>query len=194
MSPPEPVATEWEPLEAQVAACTACPLHEGRTQTVFGVGRRTADLMLVGEGPGEQEELRGEPFVGAAGELLDRMLEAIGHSRQHTSYIANAVKCRAPGNRKPHAVEADACRRYLEAQITLVKPKLIVALGQAAAASLLGLEAPVGSMREQVHQHAPTGTPVIVTYHPAYYLRKPDEKRKGWEDLKRIRALLKASQ
>lgn len=186
----EPPAMDWDALRAQVARCTACALHETRTQTVFGVGRTQADLMLVGEGPGEQEDLRGEPFVGAAGQLLDRMLAAIGHSRQSTVYIANVVKCRPPGNRKPHAVEADACRGYLEAQIALVRPKLIVALGQVAATGLLGEDAPVGRLRRGSHVHGPSGTPVIVTYHPAYYLRQPLEKRKGWDDLKRIRARL----
>lgn len=185
-----PAPRDWEALAAQVAACTACPLHETRTQTVFGVGQRQADLMLVGEGPGEQEDLRGEPFVGAAGQLLDQMLAAIGQSRASTVYIANVVKCRPPGNRKPHAAEAAACRDYLEAQIELVRPRLIVALGQVAAAGLLGEDAPVGRMRQGSHVHPASQTPVIVTYHPAYYLRQPLEKRKGWEDLKRIRALL----
>ena len=186
----EPIATQWEPLREQVARCTACALHETRTQTVFGVGVQRADLMLVGEGPGEQEDQRGEPFVGAAGQLLDRMLAAIGHSRQATVYIANVVKCRPPGNRKPHAVEAEACCGYLEAQIAPIQPKLIVALGQVAASGLLGEDGPVGRMRQGSHVHGASGTPVIVTYHPAYYLRQPREKRKGWEDLKRIRALL----
>ena len=189
----EPVAEDWEGLAAQVASCTACALHETRTQAVFGVGQRQAELMLVGEGPGEQEDLRGEPFVGAAGQLLDQMLAAIGQSRKSTVYIANVVKCRPPGNRKPHAAEAGACRDFLEAQIRLVQPKLIVALGQVAAAGLLGEDAPVGRMRQGAHMHAATQTPVIVTYPPAYYLRQPLEKRKGWEDLKRIRAQLTAS-
>lgn len=187
---PAPVATEWEPLQAQVAACTACALHTGRTQEVFGVGVRTADLLLVGEGPGEQEDARGEPFVGAAGQLLDRMLAAIGHSRAETVYIANVVKCRPPGNRKPHADEAAACSGYLAAQIALIRPKLIVALGQVAATGLLGVDAPVGRMRRDEHVYAPGDIPVLVTYHPAYYLRQPLEKRKGWDDLKRIRARL----
>lgn len=186
----EPVPTQWEPLQAHVAGCTACALHTGRTQTVFGVGQPTADLMLVGEGPGAAEDAQGEPFVGAAGQLLDRMLAAIGHSRADTVYIANVVKCRPPGNRKPHASEAAACSDYLAAQIALVQPKLIVALGQIAATQLTGTDAPVARMRQGEHRYTPGDIPVMVTYHPAYYLRQPLEKRKGWEDLKRIRARL----
>lgn len=182
---------DWDALAARVAACTACGLHQRRTQTVFGVGARTAPLMLVGEGPGEQEDLLGEPFVGAAGQLLDNMLRAIGRSRADDTYIANVVKCRPPGNRKPQDSEAAACGDYLDRQIALVGPKLLVALGGAAAARLLSQDTPVGKLRGQIHDYR--GTPVIVTYHPAYYLRKPADKRKGWEDLKRIRALLEAA-
>lgn len=179
---------DWDALAARVAACTACGLHQRRTQTVFGVGAQDAPLMLVGEGPGEQEDLLGEPFVGAAGQLLDNMLRAIGRSRAQDVYIANVVKCRPPGNRKPQEDEAAACGDYLDRQIALVGPKLLVALGGAAAARLLGQDTPVGKLRGQIHDYR--GTPVIVTYHPAYYLRKPADKRKGWDDLKRIRALL----
>lgn len=179
---------DWQALAAKVAACTACGLHQRRTQTVFGVGAQSGSLMLVGEGPGEQEDLLGEPFVGAAGQLLDNMLAAIGRSRSADTYIANVVKCRPPGNRKPQEDEAAACSAYLDRQIALVGPKLLVALGGAAAARLLGQDTPVGKLRGQIHDYQ--GTPVIVTYHPAYYLRKPADKRKGWDDLKRIRALL----
>ena len=183
------VATlDWDALAARVAACTACGLHQRRTQTVFGVGAQAAPLMLVGEGPGEQEDLLGEPFVGAAGQLLDNMLSAIGRSRAQDTYIANVVKCRPPGNRKPQDDEAAACGDYLDRQIALVEPKLLVALGGAAATRLLGQDTPVGKLRGQIHDYR--GMPVIVTYHPAYYLRKPADKRKGWDDLKRIRALL----
>ena len=188
---PTDIATlDWDALATKVADCTACRLHQRRTQTVFGVGAQSAPLMLVGEGPGEQEDLLGEPFVGAAGQLLDNMLTAIGRSRAQDTYIANVVKCRPPGNRKPQEDEAAACGEYLDRQIALVGPKLLVALGGAAAARLLGQDTPVGKLRGQIHDY--NGTPVIVTYHPAYYLRKPSEKHKGWDDLKRIRALLAA--
>ena len=182
---------DWDALAARVASCTTCRLHQRRTQTVFGVGAQNAPLMLIGEGPGEQEDLLGEPFVGAAGQLLDNMLKAIGRSRAQDTYIANVVKCRPPGNRKPQDDEAAACGGYLDRQIALVGPKLLVALGGAAAARLLGQDTPVGKLRGQIHDYR--GTPVIVTYHPAYYLRKPADKRKGWDDLKRIRALLESS-
>lgn len=184
-----PIATlDWDALSQRVAQCTACRLHERRTQTVFGVGARNAPVMFIGEGPGEQEDLQGEAFVGAAGQLLDNMLAAIGRSRQADVYIANVVKCRPPGNRKPSADEADACGDYLDRQIELVAPKLLVALGGVAATRLLGQESPVGKLRGQIHDYR--GRPLVVTYHPAYYLRSPSEKRKGWDDLKRIRALL----
>ena len=187
-----PVTTlDWQPLAEQVARCQACRLHERRTQTVFGVGARNAPVMFIGEGPGEQEDLQGEPFVGAAGQLLDNMLAAIGCSRAQDVYIANVVKCRPPGNRKPSADEAEACSAYLDRQIELVAPKLLVALGGVAATRLLGQESPVGKLRGQIHDYQ--GRPLIVTYHPAYYLRSPGEKRKGWDDLKRIRALLDQS-
>lgn len=143
--------------------------------------------MIVGEGPGADEDRQGEPFVGAAGKLLDQMLGAIGRSRQSDVYIANVVKCRPPGNRDPLEAEAEACRPYLAKQIELLQPRLIVALGRVAAQRLLGTTEPLARLRSQQHEYAPTGTPVRVTYHPAYLLRSPREKAKSWADLKQVR-------
>ena len=172
---------DWDPLKAAVAQCTACPLHEKRTNTVFGVGDEQADWMFVGEGPGAEEDAKGEPFVGQAGRLLDSMLPAIGLRRGAGVYIANCVKCRPPGNRNPEPAEALACEPYLQRQIELIRPKLIVALGKVAAANLLATDASVASMRGKVHKYR--GTPLIVTYHPAYLLRNLPDKAKAWEDL-----------
>lgn len=182
LSPDEREA-RWTALAAEVARCERCALHAGRTQTVFGVGDRNADWMCVGEGPGAEEDRRGEPFVGPAGQLLDKMLVAIGLAREQV-YIANIVKCRPPDNRTPRPDEAAACADYLLRQIQLVRPRLLLALGGVAAHALLGVETPVGRLRGSVHQHAQTGTPLIVTYHPAYLLRSPGSKRAAWEDLK----------
>lgn len=186
---------DWMTLEATVKTCTACGLCEDRTQAVFGVGVQDADLLVVGEGPGAEEDRQGFPFVGPAGQLLDNMLKAINYARapqgeEQGAYIANIVKCRPPRNRDPRPEEAAACRDYLERQIALVKPKLILAVGRVAAQNLLHSEAPLGRMRGQVHHHETSGTPVMVTYHPAYLLRSPGEKRKAWEDLKQARSLL----
>jgi uracil-DNA glycosylase len=188
---------DWEPLRAAVAGCRACRLCETRTQTVFGVGSPRASLMVVGEGPGADEDAQGEPFVGRAGKLLDEMLRSIGRSRTeaepHKSvFIANVVKCRPPANREPAEDEAEACRAFLEQQLQLVKPKLIVALGRVAAQRLLVTDAPLSKLRGPVHTWGPAGTPLIVTYHPAYLLRSPGEKAKSWEDLKRIHQFLQA--
>jgi uracil-DNA glycosylase family 4 len=175
------MAMAWPELKARVASCKDCPLHEKRTQTVFGVGDENADWLFVGEGPGAEEDAKGEPFVGQAGRLLDNMLAAIGMKRGANVYIANAVKCRPPGNRNPEAGEALACEPYLHRQIELIQPKLIVALGKVAAANLLATDASVASMRGKVHRYR--GTPLIVTYHPAYLLRSLPDKAKAWEDL-----------
>ena len=171
----------WDELAAEVAGCQACVLCQLRRQAVLGVGDRQADWLFVGEGPGEEEDKRGEPFVGPAGKLLDAMLAAIGLKRGADVYIANAVKCRPPGNRNPTDQEVAACRPFLERQITLLQPRLIVALGRPAVQALLGHEVKIASMRGRLHRAY--GRPLIVTYHPAYLLRTPQDKAKAWEDL-----------
>ena len=172
---------DWPALKASVAGCTACVLHAKRNKTVFGVGDERADWLFVGEGPGADEDAMGEPFVGQAGKLLDNMLAAIALKRGANVYIANIVKCRPPGNRNPQAEEAQACAPYLQRQIGLLQPKLIVALGRVAAGNLLGSDASIASLRGQVHAYQ--GIPLIVTYHPAYLLRTLQDKAKAWEDL-----------
>lgn len=172
---------DWAELKASVAACTACRLARTRTQTVFGVGDEQADWLFVGEGPGAEEDARGEPFVGQAGKLLDNMLAAIGLRRGQNVYIANIVKCRPPGNRNPEPEECAACAPYLARQIELIRPRLVVALGKVAAKNLLGHDAAIASLRGKLHQAH--GTPLIVTYHPAYLLRNLPDKAKAWEDL-----------
>jgi uracil-DNA glycosylase len=181
-APVEELPTDWETLRQTVAACTRCVLHRGRTQTVFGVGSRDADWMIVGEAPGAEEDRRGEPFVGRAGKLLDEMLRAAGQSRASV-YIANILKCRPPNNRDPAADEAKACRAYLDRQIALLQPKLILAVGRIAAQQLLHADVPLGRLRGKVHSLNGSEIPVVVTYHPAYLLRTPSQKRKAWEDL-----------
>jgi len=172
----------WSELQAAVAGCTRCPLHQHRTQTVFGVGNRAADWMIIGEAPGAEEDRRGEPFVGRAGKLLDEMLRAIGLDRS-TVFIANILKCRPPNNRDPAANEAAACRGYIERQIELIEPRLILAVGRIAAQHLLHSDAPVGRLRGRAHSLNNGQIPLVVTYHPAYLLRSPSQKRKVWEDL-----------
>lgn len=174
-------AFDWAQLEAAVSGCTACKLCERRTQTVFGVGDRQADWMLIGEAPGEQEDRQGEPFVGQAGKLLDSMLRAIGLSRETGVFIANVLKCRPPGNRDPEPDEVAMCDPYLKRQIALIKPRVIVVLGRFAAQSLLQTQTPVGKLRGKVHEV--DGVPVVVTYHPAYLLRTLTDKARAWEDL-----------
>jgi len=191
-----PVPMDWEGLRAAVKDCQVCKLCSTRTQTVFGVGHASAQLMIVGEGPGADEDARGEPFVGRAGKLLDEMLKGIGRSRADTEsggsvFIANVVKCRPPGNRDPEADEVEACRPYLDRQIELVRPKLIVALGRVAAQRLLGSNEPLSRLRGPIHSYGPTQTPLFITYHPAYLLRSPREKAKSWEDLKKVWSFLK---
>lgn len=172
---------DWPELKSCVAACTACALHAKRNKTVFGVGDEQADWLFVGEGPGADEDQQGEPFVGQAGRLLDNMLAAIDLRRGSNVYIANIVKCRPPGNRNPQPEEAQACSPYLQRQIELIKPRLIVALGKVAAVNLLGRDASIASLRGSVHDYR--GIPLIVTYHPAYLLRTLADKAKAWEDL-----------
>ncbi|MDP3513827.1 MAG: uracil-DNA glycosylase [Sulfuritalea sp.] len=179
----------WEELAAAVVACRACRLCEARKQAVLGVGDRHADWLFVGEGPGAEEDQRGEPFVGQAGKLLDNMLAAIGLKRGEDVYIANAVKCRPPENRTPTSEETATCRPYLERQIELIQPKLIVALGRPAAQTLLQSEVKIGAARGRLHDYR--GIPLIVTYHPAYLLRTLQDKAKAWEDLCFMRRTMK---
>lgn len=172
---------DWPQLKAAVAACTACPLAPTRTKTVFGVGDEAADWLFVGEGPGAEEDAKGEPFVGQAGRLLDNMLASIGLARGKNVYIANIVKCRPPGNRNPESSEALQCSPFLQRQIELIRPRLIIALGKVAVTNLLGRDVSISAMRGDVHDYR--GIPLIVTYHPAYLLRSLHEKAKAWEDL-----------
>lgn len=176
-------ATAWSTLTAQIAACTACGLSRTRTHTVPGVGDRRADWLIIGEAPGAEEDARGEPFVGRAGKLLDAMLRAVGLDRSRGVYITNIVKCRPPNNRDPAPDEAAACAGYLERQIALIGPKLILAVGKVAAHNLLGSVEPIGRLRGRVWHWRGTELPVVATYHPAYLLRSPLEKRKAWDDL-----------
>lgn len=195
---PADIPAGWAGLRAVVKDCQRCKLCATRTQTVFGVGFESAPLMVVGEGPGADEDAQGQPFVGRAGKLLDEMLKAIGRSRGAADtgravFIANVVKCRPPGNRDPEPDEVAACRPYLDRQIELVRPRLIVALGRVAAQRLLATDAPLSRLRGPLHHYGPTQTPVLVTYHPAYLLRSPREKAKSWEDLKKIDRLLQGA-
>jgi uracil-DNA glycosylase len=179
-------ALDFDALAADIDACTACGLCRTRHRTVPGVGDPHADWLFVGEAPGAEEDARGEPFVGQAGRLLDNMLAALGLSRAQNVYIANVLKCRPPNNRTPEPAEAEACRPYLERQIALLAPRLIVALGKSAAGLLLGTDATIASLRRRVHDYH--GVPLIVTYHPAYLLRNLPDKAKAWEDLLLARA------
>jgi uracil-DNA glycosylase len=174
---------DWEELEARVAACTACPLHLSRTQTVFGVGNKKAELMVIGEAPGATEDKMGLPFVGRAGQLLDSMLFAIGLDREKV-YIANVLKSRPPNNRDPLPEEVAACKPFLLRQIELVQPRLILAVGRVAAQMLLQTDEPMSKLRGPLLSFQ--NIPLMVTYHPAYLLRSPREKRKGLDDMLRV--------
>jgi len=187
--PADTAELSWGELSSMVESCTACGLHTGRTQTVFGAGNQNADILVIGEAPGADEDLQGEPFVGRAGQLLDQMLLAINYPRA-TVYIANIVKCRPPDNRNPQHEEAQHCARFLHRQIALIAPKVILAVGKVAAQNLLQTDLPIGKMRGNQYHYAALGIPVIVTYHPAYLLRSPKEKGKVWLDLKLVRSLL----
>jgi uracil-DNA glycosylase family 4 len=181
-APPPAAALDWDALAAAVATCTRCELHQGRTQAVFGVGDRNARWMVIGEAPGQEEDRRGEPFVGRAGQLLNSMLAAAGLERGEV-YIANILKCRPPNNRDPQPAEVACCEPWLERQIALVAPRLILCVGRIAAQNLLKVQTPIGKLRGQCHRHPASGTPVVVTYHPAYLLRSPAEKCRAWQDL-----------
>jgi uracil-DNA glycosylase len=183
------VAAQWLALRAEVLACKRCSLHATRTQGVLGVGPLRCDWLVIGEAPGAEEDRRGEPFVGAAGQLLDAMLRAIGLDRRNNVYIANILKSRPPGNRDPRPEEIAACLPYLERQIALLQPRIILAVGRIAAQNLLATDAPLGRLRGRVHRLGERSTPLVVTYHPAYLLRTPGDKRKAWEDLKFARSL-----
>lgn len=180
--PSEVTFFDWGHLESAVKACTLCELHRTRTQTVFGVGNRQAQWMVIGEAPGADEDAQGEPFVGRAGQLLNSMLRAVGLAREQV-FIANILKCRPPNNRDPSGGEAAACTPYLHRQIELVNPKLILCVGRIAAQNLLSTDTPIGKLRGKVHRLGEAQRPVVVTYHPAYLLRSPLEKRRAWEDL-----------
>ncbi len=181
---------DWQKLRAAVSSCRACVLCETRQQTVFGVGDESADIMVIGEAPGAEEDKRGEPFVGRAGELLDTMLLSVGLKRSQV-FISNVLKCRPPGNRDPHADEAAQCSAYLNRQIALVQPKVLVAVGRIAAQRLLATNASLARLRGKIHHYGDSRVPMVVTYHPAYLLRSPDQKRKTWEDLLMSQQLLK---
>jgi uracil-DNA glycosylase len=187
---------DWPALRDVVGGCTACGLCKGRTQTVFGVGNERAHWMIVGEAPGEQEDLKGEPFVGKSGQLLDNMLRAVGLTRGEAEpaqqvYIANTVKCRPPGNRNPEPAELAQCEPFLIRQIALVQPRIILAMGRFAVQSLLRSTEPIGRLRGRVHRYQ--GVPLIVTYHPAYLLRNPEDKARSWDDLCLAKEVLQAA-
>lgn len=182
---------DWEQLAAEIQQCTACSLCTTRTQTVFGVGNRQAEWLIIGEAPGADEDRQGEPFVGRAGKLLNPMLLAIGLKREQV-FIANILKCRPPENRDPTPTEAASCRPFLERQIELIRPRIILAVGRIAAQNLLATDTQIGKLRGQVHRFGPARLPLIVTYHPAYLLRSPREKRKSWDDLRLAQRTLAA--
>jgi DNA polymerase len=178
---------DWGVLRERVAGCVACDLCKTRTQTVFGVGNARAEWLVIGEAPGAEEDRQGEPFVGRAGQLLNAMLLAVGLARE-TVFIANILKCRPPGNRDPKPEEVSRCLPYLSNQVALLKPKIILAVGRIAAQNLLATDAPLARLRGKLHTFGEAATPLVVTYHPAYLLRTPSDKRKAWEDLKFARA------
>jgi uracil-DNA glycosylase family 4 len=172
---------QWDALAQAVAECRACSLCNSRRNTVFGVGDRQADWLIVGEAPGENEDLQGEPFVGQAGLLLDNMLKALGLSRKHKVYIANVLKCRPPGNRNPEPQEVAQCAPFLRRQVELLQPRIILAMGRFAVQALLQSNEPIGKLRGRVHRYHEV--PVVVTYHPAYLLRNLPDKARAWADL-----------
>ena len=179
--PPKKQVIDWTSLKQQVSQCTACGLHQTRTQTVFGIGNAHASWMAIGEAPGAHEDRQGEPFVGRAGLLLDEMFRALGLKREEV-FIANILKCRPPNNRDPKPEEVDACETFLKQQVNYIKPKLILAVGRVAAQNLLKTDTPIGKLRGKLHRYR--DIPVVVLYHPAYLLRSPLEKRRAWDDLR----------
>lgn len=187
-----PLPSDWDALQQAVAACTACPLHQGRTQTVFGVGNRQTKLMIIGEAPGFHEDKQGEPFVGRAGQLLNAMLAAI-HLKRDDVYIANILKCRPPSNRDPQAEEVALCTPFLDKQIALIKPQLLLAVGRIASHYLLKTKSSLESLRNQTHRYGTEDIPLIVTYHPAYLLRNPADKKKAFIDLQFVQRMLNQS-
>ena len=195
--PPDPLlamhggdkAAALATLGAEVLPCTKCPLHATRTHTVFGVGNPDADLVFIGEAPGQDEDLQGEPFVGRSGQLLTKILGAIGYARQDV-YICNILKCRPPNNRDPLATEVEQCEPHLRRQLAILRPRAICCLGRVAAQTLLGTDASLGRLRQAVHFYA--GIPVLVTFHPAALLRNPGWKRDTWDDVRRLRMLVDA--
>jgi DNA polymerase len=189
VEPAGAAAEEWASLRAEVSGCTRCSLHTRRTHTVFGVGNTSARWMIIGEAPGAEEDRQGEPFVGAAGQLLNEMLRAVGLARTDV-FIANVVKCRPPNNRDPAPEEVSACAGYLARQVRLVAPRLILAVGRIAAQNLLQQAVPVSRLRGRVHAYGPQAIPLVVTYHPGYLLRSPGEKRKSWDDLRLARSIV----
>jgi len=179
---------DWKALEQRIAGCELCELYKTRAHTVFGVGDHSADLMVIGEAPGAEEDRQGEPFVGRAGQLLNAMLLAIGLKREQV-FIANVLKCRPPGNRDPRPEEALRCEPYMKRQVALIRPKVILALGRVAAQNLLKSQEAVGRMRGKPYHY--DDIPLVVTYHPAYLLRSPDQKGRAWQDLQRAVGLLR---
>jgi DNA polymerase len=189
LPPAAPSGETLAAIRADIGECTRCRLHQGRTNLVFGVGNEQARLVFVGEGPGADEDAQGIPFVGRAGQLLTKIIEAIGLQRGDV-YIANVIKCRPPGNRNPEPDEVDTCEPFLFQQIDVIKPKVIVALGKFAAQALLRSDDPISRLRGRVFTYR--GAKLIPTFHPAYLLRNPSSKREVWEDMKLVRSLLQS--
>lgn len=181
----------WTELEQAVRSCALCSLHASRTQSVLGAGNKSADLFIIGEAPGSEEDLQGEPFVGSAGQLLTAMLKAIDLNREDV-YITNILKCRPTNDRDPEPSEILSCNPYLQRQISLIKPKVIFAVGRVAAQALLNSTSSISSMRGKLHRYQ--GMPLIASYHPAYLLRKPSEKRKAWQDLLQLKKVMEECQ
>ncbi|MES9839774.1 MAG: uracil-DNA glycosylase [Candidatus Thiodiazotropha endolucinida] len=185
-----PELDDWQELQQSVKRCKVCGLRAGCTQTVFGVGNPQAELLVIGEAPGADEDRQGEPFVGRAGQLLNGMLLAMGYKREAV-FIANIVKCRPPNNRDPKPEEALSCEPYLQRQIELIKPKVILAVGRISAQNLLKTDIAVGKLRGRIHSFGNQGIPLVVTYHPAYLLRSPEQKGKAWQDLQLALSVLR---
>lgn len=186
---PNDTDERWRTLQQQVTKCTACALCKSRTQTVFGIGNKLANLMIIGEAPGYYEDQQGEPFVGRAGKLLDSMLKAIDLNREKV-YIANILKCRPPNNRDPLAEEVESCTPFLQQQIALVKPKVLLAVGRISAHFLLNTKTPIGRLRGRIYHYSKKNIPLLVSYHPAYLLRSPLQKQKAYVDLCKVKQLL----